>query len=35
VKVPLYSEIKAQEAKSRRLVMKQLGSHIDEALFSL
>jgi len=25
VKVPLYSEIKAQEAKSRRLVMRQRG----------
>jgi hypothetical protein len=26
VKVPLYSEIKAQEAKQRRVVMKQRGS---------
>jgi len=26
VKIPLYSEIKAQEAKSRRLTMKQRGS---------
>jgi hypothetical protein len=35
VKVPLYSEIKAQEAKRRRLVMKQRGSGINEALFSV
>ena len=31
MKIPLYSKIKAQEAKSRRLVMKQRGSRMAKA----